>query len=94
MNKDTKAAQVDWIDIQELAIALLGIDENSDFDETEEALTTRFEISFDQFRKVVEALVPFTMPAQAVISRESFQGFVNVKDNTFIVKVPFAAGKP
>jgi len=77
--------KMDWMDAEELAIAILGLDEETaDSYAIEDALLDKFEISLEQFHKISESLLPFTIPAQAAISGESFHGFV--KDGVFIVK--------
>jgi len=76
-----------WMDAENLAVAVLGLDEETaDSDVIEQAVADKFEISMEQFQKVAEALMPFTMPAQAAISGEYFNGFV--KDGAFICKQP------
>lgn len=76
-----------WTDAEELAVAVLGMDEETaDSDTIEQAVYDKFEISMEQFQAVAESLVPFTLPASAAISGEAFQGFV--KDGYFIVKEP------
>ena len=75
-----------WTEAEELAGAMLGMDDEADSDAIEQALADKFEISFEAFHKIAEALLPFTVPAQAALSGESFHGFV--KDGAFIVKAP------
>lgn len=75
-----------WTEAEELAGAMLGLDDETDSDTIEQALADKFEISFDAFHKIAEALLPFTVPAQAALSGEAFHGFV--KDGAFIVKAP------
>ncbi len=80
------------MDAEELAVAMLGLDEETaDSDIIEQAITDKFEISMEQFQLVAEALMPFTIPAQAVISGEAFHGFV--KDGAFICKQRVAHSK-
>jgi len=76
---------MDWMDAEELAVAVLGLDEEAaDSDAIEQAVADKFEISMEQFQAVAEALVPFTIPTRAAISGEMFHGFV--KDGAFICK--------
>lgn len=75
---------MDWWETEELAAAILGMDEESDSSEIENAFFDKFEVSLEQFHSIVIALTPFTIPAVAAISGESFQGFV--KDGAFICK--------
>ena len=77
-----------WTDAQDLAIAVLGLDDDADFGIVEQALCDRFEISFDAFAELVESLMPFTIPATAALTGESFHGFV--KDGAFLCKTPVA----
>ena len=76
-----------WMDVEELAIVVLGLDEETaDKDVIEQAVSDKFDISMEQFQAVAEALMPFTIPAQAAINGEAFNGFV--KDGAFICKQP------
>lgn len=74
-----------WMDAEELAMYVLGLDENAaddvDFDDL---MYDKFEISMEQFHKIAEALSDFTVPMQAGISGKMFRGFV--KDDYFITK--------
>ncbi len=78
---------LDYWDVEELAATILGLDEaTADSNAIEQALADRYEISFENFQEIVEALMPLTLPAKAAISGEWFQGFV--KDGVFIIKQP------
>ena len=79
---------MDWMEAEELAIAVLGLneDDDPDSDQIERAMYDRFEISLETFSKIATALMPFTIPAKAAISGDVFHGFV--KDGAFIVKTP------
>ncbi|MCL2656111.1 MAG: hypothetical protein FWD62_01610 [Betaproteobacteria bacterium] len=76
---------IDWHDIEDLAKLITGLHEESDYNDVEVALENKLNIGFDQFCAVVEALVPYTIPARAAISGDVFKGFVN--DGWFVVKV-------
>lgn len=78
---------MDWMETEELAIVVLGLDENDDPDSVtiEQAMFDKFEISLEQFQAVAEALLPFTIPAKTALGNEVCNGFV--KDGAFIVKV-------
>lgn len=78
---------MDDLDVMELAIAVLGLPEDSEYEYIDETLYKRFECSLDTFSKIAGSLIPFTIPAQAGITGKVYQGFV--KDNTFIVKKKF-----
>lgn len=77
---------MDWMDTEELAAAVLGLDDETDSDTIEQKLYDKFEISMEQFQAVAGALIGFTIPAKAAISGEAFQGFV--KDGAFICRLP------
>lgn len=79
---------MDWMETEELAIVVLGLneDDDPDSDTIERAMFDKFEISLEQFQAVAEALMPLTIQAKAAISGETFNGFV--KDGAFIVKTP------
>jgi len=86
---------MNWMDAEELAVAVLGLDEETaDSDTIEQAVFDKWEISMEQFDEVATALMSFTIPAKAAISGETFQGFV--KDGAFICRqpVPNACGEP
>lgn len=76
---------MNYFDAEELAMNVLGLDEESadgaDFDDL---IYDKFEISMEQFHKVAESLVQFTLPMQAGLSGKYFKGFV--KDGYFITK--------
>jgi len=75
---------MDWMDAEELAAHIFGFPDNYDSDKIETALYDKFECSFEQFHKIAEALIPFTVTAKAAISGEEFHGFV--KDGSFIAR--------
>lgn len=76
---------IGWMEAEELAAVICGLDEdNYDSRQVEDVLYEKFDCSFESFHKIVEALVPLTIPAKAAISGRSFRGFV--KNGSFIVK--------
>jgi hypothetical protein len=85
---------MNWVEAEDLAIAVLGLneDDDPDNDTIEQAMFEKFEISMEQFQQVADALMPFTIPVKAAISGESFHGFV--KDGAFIVKAPVMEQQP
>lgn len=79
--------EMNWMDAEELAVAVLGMDEKTaDSDAIEQAVADKFEISMEQFKMVAEALMPFTVPGRTAVTGEEFHGFV--KDGSFICKQP------
>ena len=78
--------RLDWHDVEELAANLCGLDpDDYESDAVEQALWDKFEVSFECFEKLINALVPFTVGAVSPLSGTGFQGFV--KDGCFICKI-------
>lgn len=73
-----------YIEAQELATAMMGMDEESDSNAVEQALFDRYDISFENFQRIAEDLIPFTIPAKTGLKGDLFSGFV--KDGAFICK--------
>lgn len=78
---------MDMYDAEELAIAVLSLHEDTESDDIEVAIFKTFGVSLDTFTEIADALIPFTVPAQAAISGKGYQGFV--KGNAFLVKKEF-----
>lgn len=72
-------------ELEELAIAILGLPEDSEFEYIEEVMYKRFGVSLEEFGKIASALMPFTVPVKGVLSGTVYKGFI--KDDTFICKV-------
>lgn len=77
---------MNWMDAEELGAVVLGLPDGADSDAIENGICDKFDCSMETFEKIADALIPFTIPAKAALSGESFQGFV--KDGAFIVKKP------
>lgn len=75
-----------WTDVEELACATLDIDPDTDpgSDAIERALLDKFDVSFEQFQGLVEALLPLTPIVRTALTGTPCRGFV--KDDCFIVK--------
>ena len=76
-------------DVEALACAITEISDDADSYTVEEALSEKFDVSFEQFHNLIEALVPFTIPAKAALTEEIYHGFV--RDGAFIVKATIEA---
>ena len=76
-----------YFDYEELLMAIYGITddeyEDTDFDQL---LCDKLEISFDQFVKTVDLLVPFTPEHTAPLSGKRFRGFVDQEKGIFLLK--------
>lgn len=73
-------------EVEELAEAICGLPEGTDSYTIEQMLCDKFEISFESFGKLIEALAPMTPPAVSPLTGEAFSGFA--RGGAFIVKVP------
>jgi hypothetical protein len=81
---------IDWMDVETLACAALGLGDDAGSSEIENALFDKLDVSFDTFHRIVELLAPLTPPARALLSGKEFHGFV--KDGVFLVKVETGDG--
>jgi hypothetical protein len=76
---------MNWYDAEEVAMAILGIDEDAAEDaDIDNLLIDRFDVNLEQFQKIAEALLPFTVPTRTALMGTLCQGFA--KDGCFIVK--------
>ncbi|MTI13818.1 hypothetical protein [Sansalvadorimonas verongulae] len=81
---------IEW-DIEELAYRAMGKTEEEteqaiNDGDIDEALHGKYQVSFEQFSKIVKDLLPFTPQVQAGITGELFHAFVDVKAQRAIVK--------
>lgn len=76
--------KLDWIDIEELAAVICGMDDSDDSDAVEQAVFDKFGISMEQLHKLVEALLPYTIKGVSALTNTAYHGFV--KDGSFICK--------
>jgi len=83
--KKQQSVKLDWFDVEELARAILGLDSETDSNDTEEALYEKYEVSSESFHKIVEDLILLTPPAKTALGGRIVHGFM--KGNFFIVKV-------
>lgn len=79
---------MNWTEVEELAIAVLGLDDDADMGTIEQALYGRFEITFEAFESLVKALMPFTTTNRTRLTGEERHGFV--KGGFFICSMPAA----
>ena len=82
---------IEW-DIEELAYRAMGKTEEEaekavNDGDIDEAIFEKYEISFEQYSKIVKDLLPFTPQIQGGITGELFHAFVDVKQKRAIVKL-------
>lgn len=66
---------MNYLELQELACAILGLDydklvDNGEEDEIDKSLYNKFGIDIDQFGDLVKALLPLTMPLKSSLTNE------------------------
>lgn len=84
------------IDVTELAIRAVGIDKYPvpSFYEIENALCENLDVSYEQFEKVVAALLPFTTLTKSPRGENHYRiGFVNHEEVEYMVMVEFQKEK-
>lgn len=69
-------------DTEELAQALLNTE--AEFDALEVLLYKKFDVDFDTFHRLIEALIEFTPITQSPLTKARYKGFV--KGNYFVCK--------
>jgi len=84
--------KVSYWDVEELAYRAMGIDE-SDIDgllengDIDQAVFDKYKISFEIYEQIINDLIPFTITNESPITGQKFKGFVDAKQQRFIVKV-------
>lgn len=75
----TKPVRLDWMGIQELACAMLGIDYDDAINEGEIDIDGKFydefEVDIDQFQKIVEHLITIADCGRSPLTETLYQGF-------------------
>ena len=78
MKKPIKA-NLHWTEVDELAIHILGLPEDSDNAVIEEALADKFEISHDSFTDIVSLLLPLAMRGRGMVG--AYASFAVIEKN-------------
>ena len=74
-------------DAEELAAKLLGFSEDYEPDEVEQKLWDVYEISMENFHKLICSLAPMCEVGQSPITGEKFRGFADVASQRWIARV-------
>jgi hypothetical protein len=87
-----KKFKVHHFDTQDLMATMLGKYKEYQNDEIDDAelenqFYEEFDVNFEQFHKLIEHLVPYTMPTDSPLTRIKRLGFVNHEEGLYIVKV-------
>ena len=86
-----KQFRVHHFDIQDLMATMLGKykeyeNEEIDDKELEDQFYEEFDVNFEQFHKLVEHLMPYTVINDSPLTRIKRIGFVNHEDGIYIAK--------
>lgn len=75
---------IPYWEIEQLVCHLVGIDYKQDYENIEEALYNAYDISFDDFHNLIEALVPMIDISLSTSTDEMYKGFAI--DKNLIIK--------
>lgn len=81
--------RVNYFDLEVLMAQMLGKAEqfeNDDIENLEEEFYEKFDVDSEQFQKIVEHLMPYTVLSKSDLSDEIRIGFVNHNEGVYIVK--------
>jgi hypothetical protein len=86
MEKKVKPVRVDSFDIEDLAIFILGLDENSESCEIELALYEEFECTLESFSQIIAHLLPLCDVGESPLTKKVYRGFSDRKNQRWIIK--------
>lgn len=89
---NVKPAKLYDFDSEEFAGIICGLPDGADSDAVEQALFDKFEISSENFHKLMQHLVPYCMVAQSPLTQTVYQGFAH--DGTWHLKQPLPMPAP
>lgn len=76
--------KLEYYEVMELAAVILGMPENSEDDLIERELWNELGTNLDEFKRIVEALLPLITISRSPLTDTLWKGFA--KDGYFIVK--------
>lgn len=74
-------------DAEELAAKLLGFGEEYEVDAVEQKLFDKYELSFDNFHKLICDLAPMCAVGQTAFGGKMSRGFADIESQCFIARV-------
>lgn len=66
---------VEDFDLEELARAMLDLDDDDDFDAIDQALFDEYNIDFDNFSKLINTLYPMMDVGESLLTKRRYVGF-------------------
>jgi hypothetical protein len=85
MEKKVKPVSVDRFDVEELACFILGLDEDSESSEIDNALYEEFECTLESFTQIVQHLLPLCDVGESPLTNKRYKGFSN-RHNCWIIR--------
>lgn len=86
---EVKKAKVDFLDIEELACKILGLDYDAidaDTSIIEEEMFEQLEMSLEMFQDVLERLLPLVDKGKSPLTNEVYKGFADVEKQYWLLK--------
>lgn len=79
------SVKLDWMDVEEVAAYLCGIDydEDNESRQIENALWEQYEIPFDSLHRILEKLLPAIDVGSSVLTKTRYKGFVRIDKHGF-----------
>ena len=69
--------KVNCYDVEDLAALVLGLEDGTEIETVEQVMWDKLEISMESFQKIVEVLMPFTIPSKSPLTGTIYHGFVS-----------------
>ena len=77
---------IDYMDIEVLAAHLCGKSEDDERDDIEDAFLNKFDVTVEQFEKLIEAMWPLLHLGISPLTETAFIGFSNEKEKLWLMK--------
>lgn len=86
MSKAKSEERIDYMDVEALAAVMCGKTDDDDSSDIENAFYDKFDITLENFGKVVEVLWPMLDMGISPLTDTPFMGFSNRKEQAWIIK--------
>jgi hypothetical protein len=86
MKKKVEPVKVYDTDIEELAVFILGLDEESDPWDIDHALYEEFECTLESFGKIIQHLLPLCDVGKSPLTGEKYRGFSDREGECWLIK--------
>ena len=85
-----KKANINYLDIEELACKITGLDYyliDADTEIIENKLMDEFGCDIEQFTEIIRRLLPLTNVAESPLTNKSYQGFADKENEIWLIKM-------